>query len=177
MKGLIVYKGKYGATEQYAHWLAEELQLLDVAADNLSSVKLKDYDFLLIGTSVYIGKLQIDNWLKNNLSYIRTKKIFLFVVSATPPGQKEKLSTYVTSGVPGEIRANCQAYFLPGKMIMKNLSWKDRFLLKMGAKLAKDPNDRKNMLTDFNNVKKEHLAELIVAVKKFAPAKEVIMPA
>jgi menaquinone-dependent protoporphyrinogen IX oxidase len=177
MKGLIVYKGKYGATEQYAHWLAEELQLPDVAADNFSAVKLKDYDFLLIGTSVYIGKLQIANWLKNNLSYTRNKKLFLFVVSATPPGEKEKLNSYVKTGIPDEIKENCRIYFLPGKMIMKDLSWKDRFLLKMGARLAKDPNDRKNMLTDFNNVKKDHLADMIADVKKAFAVEETIIPA
>jgi hypothetical protein len=39
-------------------------------------------------------------------------------------------------------------------MIMRNLSAWDRFVLKMGARLTKDPAEKKAMLTDFNNVKK-----------------------
>ena len=27
MKGLIIFKGKYGATRQYAGWIGDELQL------------------------------------------------------------------------------------------------------------------------------------------------------
>jgi menaquinone-dependent protoporphyrinogen IX oxidase len=175
MNGIIIYKGKYGATEQYAHWLAEELQLPDINAEQLSSVKLRDYDVLLVGTSVYIGKLQIAGWLKNNLPLIRNKKIFLFLVAATPPGEKEKLDAYIRTGVPAELRANCEVFYLPGKMIMKNLSWTDRFMLKMGARLAKDPVDRKNMLTDFDHVRKDNLADLITAVKKMKSAAEPVL--
>ena len=69
-------------------------------------------------------------------------------------------------------RQNCQPFYLHGKMIMKDLSWKDRFLLKMGAWLAKDPLESKRMLTDYNSVKKENIGEIITAAKKYSGAEE-----
>ena len=57
-------------------------------------------------------------------------------------------------------------------MKMKNLSWWDRFLLKMGARLTKDPVEKKKMLTDFNEVKKENIEPLIESVRKFEEINE-----
>ena len=168
MKGIIIYKGKYGATKQYAQWLGEELNLPVVTTGELKTEDLLPYDFIIIGSSVYIGKLQISQWLNNNPDSIRRKKIFFFQVAGTPPDEKEKLNVYFRSGVPEEIREQCEVYYYPGKMIFNELSWKDRFMLKMGARLTKDPAAKKTMLTDYNNVRKENINSLVDAVKKFS---------
>ncbi len=173
MKSIIIYKGKYGATAQYAQWLGEELNFPVHSADNSDQVNLREYDLFIIGTSVYIGKLQIGPWLKTNLPFMRNKKIILFLVAGTPAHQKEKLDGYIRSGIPEEIWQNCQSFYLPGKMIMGNLSWKDRLMLKMGAWLVKDPQESKRMLTDYNNVKKENITGIIAAAKKYGVTEEV----
>lgn len=167
MKGIIIYKGKYGATQQYARWLGNELDLPVVSADNFPGEGLEKYNFLLIGSSVYAGKLQISKWLKKNLQALKNKKIYLFQVAATPPGEKAKLQSYFQSGVPAEIIKNCEVHFLQGKMKVRELSWKDRFLLKMGAWLTNDPATKRAMLTDFNNVRIENLDALLNSVRKF----------
>ena len=176
MKGLIVFKGKYGATAQYANWMGEELNFPVCSADGISNKDLQPYDLVIIGTSVYIGKLQITRWLKDNLAGLKSKKIFLFLVAGTPPDQKEKLEPYIRTGVPAELMANCIIFFLPGRLIIKNLSWKDRFMLKMGARLAKDAAVKKAMLTDYDHVKKENIIVPVKEIKKycitFAPIEE-----
>lgn len=178
MKGIIVYKGKYGATQQYAQWLGHELNLPVYTAAELQKKELSLCDFMIIGSSVYIGKLQISQWLRDNLDVTRGKKIFFFQVAGTPPEEKEKLETYIRSGVPEELRHNCEFFFYPGKMVIQELSWTDRFMLKMGARLAKDPAAKKGMLTDYNHVKKENITELMNAVKSFCAAtKETMQPA
>lgn len=167
MKGIIIYKGKYGSTKQYAEWLGEELDLPVAPATEISGEQLTPYDFLILGTSVYIGKLQITKWLKKNLLFIKSKKIFLFQVAGTPPGEKEKRQAYNLSCMPGELVSQCEFYFLTGRMIRSKLSWMDRFMLKMGSRLAKDPEDRKTMLTDYDDVKKENILAIVTAVRKF----------
>ena len=178
MNGLIVYKGKYGATQQYAQWLGKELNLPVYTAAELQKKDLSLYDFIVIGSSVYIGKLQISQWLRSNTASIRGKKVFFFQVAGTPPDQKEKLETYIRSGVPEEIRSQCAFFYYPGKMIIRELSWTDRFMLKMGARLTKDPAAKKTMLADYNQVKKENITGLVNAVKNFcATQKEILQPA
>src|SRR5688572_11503775 len=114
MKGIIIYKGKYGATAQYAQWLGEELNFPVWSSENSDQVNLREYDLFIIGTSVYIGKLQITSWLYDHLAFIRNKKVFLFLVAGTPSHQKEKLEGYLKSGVPKEIWQNCHSFYLRG---------------------------------------------------------------
>lgn len=172
MKGLVIYKGRYGATKQYAVWIGQELQLPVASADRFPQDQLKEYDYFIIGTSIYIGKPEAKNWLKNNFALLKKKKNFLFQVAGTPVEQIEKRESYYKGNVPEEILRKCESFFLPGRMIMRNLSWFDRFMLKMGARLVKDPIEKQKMLTDFNDVKKEHIAPLIESVKKFTKLSE-----
>ena len=168
MKGLIIFKGKYGATRQYAEWLATELALPAFHPDNFRKEKIFNCDYVVIGSSVYIGKLQIKNWIKQHVTELLSKKIFLFIVSGTPPDEKEKLELYVQGSVPPEIRRQCQVYFLPGKLVYQHLSWSDKFMLRMGAMLTKEKETKKKMLTDYNNVKKENLDALVQDIKKYS---------
>lgn len=170
MKGIIIYQGKYGATKQYALWLAHELGLPVRSSKIINGEQLDPYDTLLIGTSVYIGKLQVRKWMKRNLGFLSDKKIILFQVAGSPPEEKEKRQAYNIASIPKEIISHCEFYFLPGRLIIKKLSWKDRFMLKMGARLTKNPRDKETMLTDYDHVKKEHLTDLITEVKKHRAA-------
>lgn len=167
MKGIIIYKGKYGSTRQYAEWLGAELNLPVTASDNTSKEQLAEYDFLVLGGAVYMGKILIHNWLKKNIGAMQGKKIFVFVVCGTPPAKKAELEKYKQAGVPAEIRNSAEVYYLPGRMRLKDLSWFDRFMLKMGARLTKDPEAKKEMLMEFDELKKENMNELVKAVRKF----------
>ena len=167
MKGLVIYKGKYGATKQYAIWIGQELHLPVASADGFHTNELMKYDYFILGSSVYIGKLEIKDWLKKNFYVLQNKKIFFFQVAASPVEQIEKRQSYNKASLPPSILKNIQFYYLPGRMIMRNLSVWDRFMLKMGAKLVKDPMEKKAMLTDFDHVKKEKVIPIMEGVRTF----------
>jgi len=167
MKGLVIYKGKYGATKQYATWIGQELQLPVASADRFPIDELPNYDYFILGSSVYIGKLEIKDWLKKNFNVLQNKKIFFFQVAGSPVEQIEKRQSYNKASLPPSILKKAQFYYLPGRMIMRNLSGWDRFMLKMGAKLTKDPVEKKAMLTDFDHVKKEKVIPIMEGVRTF----------
>ena len=167
MKGLVIYKGKYGATKQYAMWIGQELRLPVASADRFPKDELPNYDYFILGSSVYIGKLEIKDWLKKNFYVLQNKKIFFFQVAASPVEQIEKRQSYNKASLPPSILKNIEFYYLPGRMIMRNLSVWDRFMLKMGAKLVKDPMEKKAMLTDFDHVKKEKVIPIMEGVRTF----------
>ena len=167
MKGLVIYKGRYGATKQYAMWIGQELHLPVASADRFPVDQLQKYDYLILGSSVYIGQLEIKNWLKKNFKILLNKKIFFFQVAATPVEQIEKRESYNKASLLPAIVKKSLVYYLPGRMIMRNLSAWDRFMLKMGARLTKDPVEKEKMLTDFNHVKKENIIPLVKSVKDF----------
>lgn len=176
MKGLVIYKGKYGATKQYAMWIGQELGLPVASADRFPVDELPKYDYFVIGSSVYIGQLEIKKWLRKNLDVLINKKNFLFQVAASPATDIEKRESYNTQSIPLSIKV--KAFFLPGRMIKRNLNWFDRFILKMGARMVKDHAEKTRMLTDFNDVKKEHIFPLVYAVKTYVqiyePKKELV---
>ena len=167
MKGLVIYKGKYGSTKQYAMWIGQELQLAVASADRFPVDQLPNYDYFILGSSVYIGQLEIRSWLKKNFSTLQNKKIFFFQVAASPPEQVEKRESYNNASLSSAMLKKIQFYYLPGRMIMRNLSAWDRFMLKMGARLTKDPAEKKKMLTDFNDVKQENIDTLVKSVRDF----------
>jgi menaquinone-dependent protoporphyrinogen IX oxidase len=172
MNGLVIYKGKYGATKQYAMWIGQELRLPVASADRFPVDELPKYDYFILGSSVYIGKLEIRSWLKKNFDLLQNKKILFFQVAASPMEQIEKRESYNIASLPAAILEKIQFYYLPGRMIMRNLSGWDRFMLKMGAKLTKDPVEKKIMLTDFDQVKKENILPIIEAIRTLRQVNE-----
>ena len=171
MKGIIVWKGKYGATDQYAHTIGSILDLPVVMSENVQGKNLNGFDFIVLGSSVYIGKILLQQWLKNNVAAIQHKKIFFFIVCGTSTSEKDKLATIARENIPEEIRNRCEVYFLRGRMIKKNLSWTDRFLLKMGSMFTKDPVEKRNMLQEFDAVKTENIVPLINAIRLYQSEK------
>lgn len=164
MKGIIIYKGKYGATLQYADWLADALALPVFPAGDERPAAFALADYVIMGSSIYIGKLQLREWLLNNQALLLDKRLFFFLVSGTPLNERTKLEQFIEKNVPPLIRQRCSFYFLPGRLLFKKLSWTDRLLLKMGAWLGKKKGET-IVITDYDEVKAEHLQSLINAVR------------
>lgn len=169
MKGAIIYKSKYGSTHDYAEWLSEELELPVIGIDELRKNELDRFDFLLIGTPVYFGKFLLLDWLKKNVRNIWNKKLFLFVVSGTPP-QAQGGDKFIRANVPQEIKQGTEIFFLAGRVIHKNLTLRDKLIIGLRALMIKDSKKKKAIRSDLDNVNKENLFPLITAVKKFCSA-------
>ncbi|HTQ28315.1 MAG TPA: flavodoxin domain-containing protein [Puia sp.] len=167
MKGVVVYRGKYGATRDYAVWMGDLLGMPVVDAADTDGSILMGCDPIVIGSSVYIGKLLAGDWMKKNLSMLKNKKLFLFIVCGTPVEEHEQLERIVRKNVPMEIRNRCEIFFLRGRMRRKDLSFGDRLLLRVGALFAKTRSQRERMLTDFDNVSKINIVPLVDKVNMF----------
>lgn len=163
MKGLIIYKGKYGATRQYAVWLGGALDLPVIPAGAETSTQLTEADFVILGTSIYIGKLQLKKWIKENEAVLAKKRLYLFLVTGTPLEEKEKLMGYIKANVPDEIRKRCKYFFFPGKLEFDKLSWSDKLLLRIGAWLSKGSKNE-IPLADYNRVDREYIHSLVQSV-------------
>lgn len=159
MKSIIIYKGKYGATRQYAGWLGAALHLPLKTPEELPEADIKMYDCIIMGSSVYIGKLLIRDWIKQYADVLKNKKILLFIVCGTN-NQKEQ-EKIIKQNVPDGLLDPSHIFFLPGRLIQSKLSWKDRFMLKAGAMLVKNPESKKFMLQDSDNVKEENINAIV----------------
>lgn len=77
MKGVFIYKGKYGATRDYATLLSKELNF-PVFTPTITRGAFMDADYVLIGSSVYVGKLLLQSWLIRNEKWLKTKKLVFY---------------------------------------------------------------------------------------------------
>ncbi|QEH43004.1 flavodoxin domain-containing protein [Chitinophaga sp. XS-30] len=166
MKGIIIYKGKYGATRQYAEWAGQALQMPVNTTDETGAEQIGACDWLMIGTSIYIGEFQVKKWLLKHQQLLSGKRIILFVVCGTSISKTEELDKYLRQNVPAELLARCRCFFLPGRMNFSALSWKDKFMLKMGAMLA--GKEGAAMMTEYDDVKEQHLDPVLAAAEEIA---------
>ena len=159
MKSVIIHKGKYGATRQYAEWLGAALHLPLKTPEELQEADIKMYDFIIMGGSVYIGKLLIRHWIRRYADVLKNKKILLFVVcGSNNPKDREKI---IKQNIPEGLIDPVHIFFLPGRLIQSRLSWKDRFMLYAGAMLVKDPEAKQFMRQDRDNVKEENINAIV----------------
>ncbi|SKA29189.1 Protoporphyrinogen IX oxidase, menaquinone-dependent (flavodoxin domain) [Chitinophaga eiseniae] len=163
-KGIIIYKGKYGATQQYATWLAAALDIQAVTAGKETKEQLSNAAYVILGTSIYIGKLQLRRWISNHTDQLADKRLFLFLVAGTPVSEKQKLEAYLNANISAGIRSRCKCFFLPGKLEFRKLSRLDRWLLTIGARLAKGRSET-IVTADYNHVRPENLDDIIKAVR------------
>ena len=167
MKGLVIFKGKYGATRQYAQWLGKSLDVVVKSPEDVGVKELAGYDFLVIGSSVYIGKLLIKDWLRKNTQHLQDKILFFFVVCATPSAERDKQHQIVVENIPDVLLETSDVFFLPGRVNRKLLGWKDRLMLEIGMRLEKDPVRKKAMQQDVDAVRKENLQDLLKAIHSY----------
>lgn len=76
----VIYAGKYGSTEKYAGWIAE-----DTGADIFSASKCKvadvmDYDTIVFGGAIHAGGIMGFDFIKKNIGKLSEKKLLVFAV-------------------------------------------------------------------------------------------------
>ena len=169
MKGVVIYKGRYGATAQYASWIGNILQVPVYENDELNNARLNEFDYVIAGTSVYVGKLLLANWINSHEKILSSKKLFLFVVCATPSAEVAELNNLIEKNISPGLQKTIKVFFLRGRMIKSKLSVIDRVVLHMGAWLQKDQSEKEKMLTDFDDVRQENLATMLNAIRTDLP--------
>lgn len=170
MKGIVLYKGKYGATAQYASWIAEALYLPIADIEHGDAVELSKYDYVIIGSSVYVGKMLIKNWLRQNEAKLQSKKILFFVVCATFSNEKKQQGVIVNDNIPWSLIKASEVFFIAGRVVINRLSWLDRLTVRMGALMQNDPLKKKAMLRGFDGVKRENINLLIKSALQYSNA-------
>jgi len=168
MNGLVLYRSRYGATRQYADWIGSALRLPVIDPDRIDERLLSTCDFLLIGTSVYVGDLLLKAWLKENEHHLKYKKLFFFIVCAPDPDASKHRQIMVDNIPSALLRPSTDIFFLPGRWILRDLSPTDGRVLKEKALTEDDPAKKEVLSQDSDAVKKENIDGLLEAVRSFA---------
>ena len=159
MKAAIFFSGKYGSTRQYAQWLGEStgLPVYDLRKDN---PEILNYDLLILGTSIVIGKPTIAKWMKTHWEKLWGRNLLLFSVSGTKPGHPD-LQTWMHTRLGEEILSQVDYVPLRGRLNPAELPWWVRAILKMGARVIKDPAAKKRMSEGFDYMDRNSISPIL----------------
>ncbi|RYY60498.1 MAG: hypothetical protein EOO05_09675 [Chitinophagaceae bacterium] len=163
-EGIIIYDSKYGATRQYAEWLGEMTHLPVMQYNRLTVGILELYPLVIIGTPVYIGRFRIKSWLTKAAGALRDKKLVFFIVCASGPGEEEQRQKYIRTSISPELAHRAVFHFLPGRLIHRSLSARDKLMMIIGSALEKNPDRRKAMRSDMDQVIKSNLESISVSI-------------
>ena len=150
MKGIVVYKSKYGSTKTYATWISEALGYDLCDAKNIGVKDLLEYDSIVYGGGLYAEVINGVSLITKNLDKLKDKKLVVFTTGLTPIDCRDYYDKLVIeknfkSGMPGKIKL----FNFTGKMIIDELSIPHKMALKALKKIMsgkENPSDMEKLL-------------------------------
>jgi hypothetical protein len=123
-------------------------------------------EFVVLGTPVYRGKMLIADWLRENRGRLRGKRLFFFIV-CTHFADREKQMIMIRENIPAGMLASCEAWFLPGKLSIDQLSEADAQYVNLATPEERE-RARKEAEQAGDPVREENILPLLEAVRSFA---------
>ena len=161
MKNIFIYSTSNGQSLKICNALNQNKESLIIDIDKIKTVKLDEFDQIIIGASVKYGdhNKKIYDFIKNNKILLETKKTGFFSVNATArKSEKNKPETnpYVikflkkTNWTPDNIGV------FAGKIDFPNYNFLEKYIIKVIMWITNGPTDTSKTFefTDWEDVKK-----------------------
>ena len=130
-KRLILYRSKYGSTQEYVKALAERIDGDYEVSDAQSfSGKIKDYDVIILASCTYMGRILLTDFIKENQKILKSRKTYLLIVGLVPQDKNASIQSF--ESIPDIVRRNLIGYRkIPGRINSSRLNFFERMILKM----------------------------------------------
>ncbi len=138
-KGIVLYRSKYGATEKYAHWLAEAANFACADVNRTKIDQLSQYDIVIFGGGIYASGISGLSFLRKHYDVLKNKTLAVFCVGASP--YDEKTFAQICSHNLKDDLKDIPCFYCRGGWNEEAMSWKDRTLCQLLQKMVakKDP--------------------------------------
>lgn len=131
MKIAVIYKSIYGATKQYASWIAEELGAELIESSSIKPHELKSYDIVIYGGGLYaIGISGVELVTKNPCN-----TLIIFTVGLANPNSTD-YSTILNKNIPATLQKETKVFHFRGGIDYKNINLIHRGMMAMMKKMT-----------------------------------------
>jgi menaquinone-dependent protoporphyrinogen IX oxidase len=173
----VIYGTKYGATEKYARWIAEELDadLLEQPKTKLNS--LLKYDIIIYGGGLYASGIKGVELMTKNYNEIKDKKIIVFTVGLADPNNKEQFRPIIDRNFNDEMKENITVFHFRGSINYKKLGVLHKAMMAMLKSMTvKKPqseltDEDKQLLETYGEIvdftDKAYILDLISYIQKY----------
>lgn len=144
-KIIVIYKSQYGATKQYAQWIAQALDAKLCEATQVKPNKLIDYDLVIYGGGIYASNI-------NGISLVTknpVKQLIVFSVALTPPEETTFYQKVLTKNIPQELQNKTRIFNFQGAIKVDKLRFMHQTIIKALRKAAS-----KKPVNELNDVEK-----------------------
>lgn len=175
VKTAVIYKTKYGSTEKYARWIAEEVGGDLFKSSEITPAQLENYDMIVFGGGLYSVNILGFSLIKNNFQKIKDKKLIVFSVGVSTDTQKTAASIK-NKNFTEEMQANIHFFYLRGALNYEKMSPKHRFMMRLLKKMIEKQKtderdeDSKSILETYgqniNFVNKDAISPIVACIKE-----------
>ncbi len=135
MKTLIIYATEHGSTKKCAEILLEKLtgQVDLYNVKDKKSPELSQYDNVIIGGSIYMGRIQkeLSEFTAKNLNVLKNKKVGLYICCMN----KNEAENQLNSAFPEELlKCSIVQKSFGGEFNFKKMNFFERFVIKIVSK-------------------------------------------
>jgi len=129
LKPIIIYKTKYGSSEQYASWIADALQCKAVKVEDVNLNDLLTYDVIVYVGGLYAGSVSGFKQIGKHLDVLQNKKLLLCMVGSTNPTEQEKYQQVFINNVPEQYRGIVKPFALRGNQLFSKMNVIHRIMM------------------------------------------------
>ena len=129
MKGIIIYKTKYGTTKKYVDWLIEDTKFDSIEVDKANINSIKEYDTIILCGPVYASSIKGLSFIRKNYNNLKDKKLAIFGVGASPL-EDATIKSLMTFSIKKDLK-DVPLFYGRGAIDEDNLSFKDKILCKL----------------------------------------------
>ena len=170
MKNIVLYKSKYGNTDQYASWIAEELNWEIRDFSKFKKSEIKNYQNIIFGSGVYMGKM---NKLKKALNWFEDKPIIFYACAGNNNVEKDIEHIKKTNFTDQQLAFH-KFFYLPGGVDFTKIKGVFKMMLNVFRKIMEKKKDKtadeKAILEGFTNptnfVDKKHIESIVAYAKQ-----------
>ncbi len=128
VRAVVLYKSKYGSAKRYADWIAKGAgaDLFDISVFHKSF--FEQYDTIVFGTSVRMGRISNIGFIKKNWKYIAGRRLAVFTASGAPSDDPVQQKVFEAS-LPADMQKNMAYFPMQGAFDYKTLDTLDKFIM------------------------------------------------
>lgn len=127
----VIYESKYGSTQKYAQWIAEEVNGDLFHCSKVNVEKLMQYNVIVYGGGLYASGIAGVSVITKNFESIKDKKIIVFTVGLASTDRKEIFAPIIEKNFSETMRNSIKFFHLRGGINYKELNLMHKLMMAM----------------------------------------------
>lgn len=139
---LVTYKSVTGFTEQYAKWIAEELDCTVMELKDVSAKTMSEYDTVIFGGRFHAGFVDGLKKAKKIFTESTAAELIVFATGATPHTATEMIEEAWKNNLTSDELQKLPHFYMQGGLRYDKMPFGDKLMMKVFAAMVRRKKDK-----------------------------------